>query len=666
MARRGGYAALKNLHVERQTFLTRMMVAGAVSGALALTLTVRLMHLQVLQHDYFETRSDENRMRLTVIPPVRGLIYDRNGTLLAQNKPAFVLEVVREQVTDLDATLAQIGRIINLTEADVARFRERLKKSPPYRGVPLRTNLSIEEVARYEINRQDFVGVDVTAGLTRNYPLGASASHVVGYIGGITAEDLKTPEAEKKYQGSNYIGRTGVEKSHEDDLRGMYGSKVVETNASGRPLRELDYRRGSPGQNLFLTIDAKVQLAAEKALGARNGAVVAIAPDTGEVLALVSKPGFDPHLFVEGVDVPTYRALNDDASHPLFNRVLQGQYSPGSTIKPFMALAGMDNNVSTTHERVFCVGEFTLPGSDRKYRCWKRKGHGWLDVNGAITQSCDVFFYQVALGLGIDRIDAFLEGFGLGKATGLDLPGEKGGLLPTREWKKRARKENWYPGETLNVGIGQGYMTLTPLQMAQMAARMAMRGHGFRPHIVHAEQDALSGEQVTLAPEPLPPIAVHDAQNWQRTIDAMENVVHSPSGTAYRISLKAPYRMAGKTGTVQVAGLAQDEAAPNMMSVPEHLRDHALFIAFAPTEHPKIAVAILVEHAGHGGSEAAPIARQVIDTYLIPMMQASGELPSEGTGLPVPARGQGNADTADVHPDEVDNGAPVETPEADR
>jgi penicillin-binding protein 2 len=615
------HTSIKNLHVERQMFLGRMLFAGGLSAALALTLVMRLLHLQVVQHDYFETRSDENRMRLTVIPPVRGLIYDRNGTLLAQNKPAFVLEVVREQVGDLDATLEQIGRIINLTESDIARFRDRLKKTPPYRGVPLRTNLSMEEVARYQIDRQDFVGVDVAAGLTRNYPLGMSAAHVVGYIGGITEEDLKDVD-EKKYSGSNYIGRTGVEKSHEDDLRGMFGTKIVETNAAGRPLRELDYHRGAPGENLYLTIDAKVQLAAEQALGDRNGAVVAIAPDTGEVLALVSKPGFDPHLFVEGVDFATYKALNEDPSHPLFNRVLQGQYSPGSTIKPFMALAGMENGVSATRERLFCPGTFTLPGSDRKYRCWKRHGHGWMDLTSAVTQSCDVFFYQVALSLGIDRIDSFLDGFGLGHATGLDLPGEKGGLLPTREWKKRARRENWYPGETLNVGIGQGYMTLTPLQLANITARVAMRGAGFRPHIVHATEDSLTRVMHTIAPEPLPAIALRDPLIWDRAIAAMENVAHSPSGTAYRIGAKSPYRIAGKTGTVQVAGLAQDEEeAPKMAAVPEHLRDHALFIAFAPADHPKIAVSVLVEHAGHGGSEAAPIAKAVMDTYLLPMLQ---------------------------------------------
>ena len=625
------YAALKNLHIERQTFVTRVTFAMGVCASLALLLTGRLFQLQVLQHDYYSTRSDENRMRLTVIPPVRGLVYDRNGALLAQNAPGFRLEIVRESVPDLDQALARVGQLVHLTEADITRFHERMRKAPRYQGVALRTNLSMEEVARFQLNRYDFHGVDINAGLTRNYPLGQSASHVVGYIGGITEDDLAVVD-EKAYRGTQYIGRTGVEKSHEAVLHGTLSTQVVETSAGGRPLRELEEqrRRGAPGTNLLLSLDARLQQVAERAFGSRNGALVAIDPGTGEVLALVSKPGFDPHLFVEGIDAPTYKALNEDPSAPLFNRALQGTYSPGSTIKPFMALAGMEYNVSAVREREFCVGEFTLPGAARKYRCWKRKGHGWLDLGGAVTQSCDVFFYQVALSLGIDHIDAFLDSFGLGKPTGLDLPGEKGGLLPTREWKKRARRENWYPGETLNVGIGQGYLTLTPLQMANMTARVAMRGKGFRPHLVHATQDPATGVVTPVVPEPLPPIVLHDVQIWNRVIDAMQDVMHSPSGTAYRIGATAPYRIAGKTGTVQVAALAQDEEAPELADVPELLRDHALFIAFAPADAPKIALAVLLEHAGHGGSEAAPIARQVMDAWLVP----AGQPPAPAAGPP--------------------------------
>ena len=618
------YEAIKNLHAERQTFYARVLYAVAIGAVLTLLLLGRLAQLQVIQHGYYSTRADENRMRLTVIPPVRGLIHDRNGALLAQNIPAFVLELVPERVPDLDLTLARLGQLVSLSEKDLLRFRDRMRKTPPYRGVPLRSNLSMEEVARYQINRHEFVGVDIVAGLTRGYALGESAVHVVGYIGGIAEDDLKDLD-EKAYRGTQYIGRTGVEKSHQNLLHGALSTKIVETNAAGRPLRELEYRRGTQGQNLFLSIDARLQLAAEKAFGARNGAVVAIAPESGEVLALVSKPGFDPHLFVDGIDVDSYRALNDDPGHPLFNRVLQGQYSPGSTLKPFMALAALESHSKSPQEREFCTGEFTLPNVARKYRCWKRKGHGWMDMEGGVTESCDIYFYQLALTLGIDRIHAFLSGFGLGQSTGLDLPGEKSGLLPSREWKRRVRRESWYPGETLNIGIGQGAMTTTPLQLAQIVARMAMRGGGYRPHILHAVQDAATGTITAITPEPLPPIQLGDPRDWERIVRAMEQVAHEPGGTAYRIGRDAPYRIAAKTGTVQVAALAQDEEeAPKQEDVAEHLRDHALFIGFAPAAAPKIAIMVLAEHAGGGGGAiAAPIARQVMDAYLLTSPDAS-------------------------------------------
>jgi penicillin-binding protein 2 len=613
------YAALKNLHAERQTFFARVGFAVFVCGGLALLLTGRLLHLQVLQHDYYTTRSDENRMRLTVIPPVRGLIYDRSGALLAQNAPGFRLELVREEVPDMPSALERLGQLVHLTEADLTRFRERLRKTPKYQGVPLRTNLSMEEVARFQLNRYEFEGVDINAGLTRNYPLGKSASHVVGYIGGITEDDLTVVD-EKEYRGTQYIGRTGVEKSHEATLHGVLSTKIVETNAGGRPLRELDTRRGTPGANLFLSIDAKLQQVAEKAFGARNGALVAIEPQTGEVLVLLSKPGFDPHVFVEGVDVATYRTLQEDPGHPLFNRALQGTYSPGSTIKPLMALAALEANAKNPAEREFCSGEFTLPGSVRKYRCWERKGHGWVDMEAGVAHSCDVYFYQLALTLGIDRISSFLAAFGIGTPTGLDLPGEKGGLLPSREWKKRVRRENWYPGETLNIGIGQGYWTMTPVQLAHVTARMAMRGGGFKPHMVHARQDAMTGTVTAVVPEPLPPLKLRDSADWDYVIKAMETVAHVPGGTAYGSMHDAPYRVAAKTGTVQVAALAQeDEVAVKQDTLPEHLRDHALFVAFAPSDKPRIALAVLVEHAGGGGGKiAAPIARQVMDAWLIP------------------------------------------------
>ena len=619
--------SFKDLHSEKQTFLARALFAVIMCVVLAFVLVARLVNLQVLNHDYYSTRADDNRMRITPVPPVRGLIYDRNGTLLAQNRPAFVLEVTPEQAGNIDDALKRLEPVIALTPKDIERFKDRVRKSPRYRGVALRSNLSMEEVARYEINRHDFRGIDVTAGLTRHYPLGASASHVVGYVGGINEDELQDIDP-RDYQGLLQIGKVGVEKSHEDQLRGSPGAKIIEANAYGRPLRELDYRQGAPGKNLYLSLDARVQSVAEAALGDLDGAVVAIDPRNGEVIALVSKPGYDPQLFAEGVDAKTYAALNSDPDRPLFNRALQGTYPPGSTVKPAMALAGLEFNVVTPDHREFCKGEYTLPGSSRKYRCWKRSGHGWLDMAGGIAHSCDVYFYSLANTLGVDRIYQAMTGFGLGKATGVDLPLEKNGLMPSREWKRRVRRENWYPGETLNIGIGQGYLTVTPIQLAQMTARIAMRGSGFKPHIVHATEDALTKQIEPVVPEPLPPIPMQNPANWDAVVSAMEQVAQVPGGTAYKIGKDAPYRIAAKTGTAQVAGMSQDEAkARDQATVAERLRDHALFIAFAPAEDPKIVVAVIAEHGGHGASVAAPIARQVMDMYLLGEVRYRADAP---------------------------------------
>ena len=608
---------IKDLHGEKNTFLSRAVFAGITCLALAVVLVVRLINLQILNHDYYSTRADDNRMRITPVPPVRGLIYDRNGTLLAENRPAFVLEVTPEQVGNIDVALKSLESVIALTPKDISRFKERIRKTPRYRGVPLRSNLSMEEVARYEINRHDFHGIDVNAGLTRNYPLSLAASHVVGYVGSINEDELKDLDP-GQYQGLLQMGKVGVEKSQEDLLRGAPGAKIIEANAYGRPLRELDYRQGAPGKNLYLSLDAKVQAVAEQALGDLNGAVVAIDPRNGEIIAMVSKPGFDPQLFAEGVDAQTYKELNTDPNRPLFNRALQGTYPPGSTVKPAMALAGLEYNVVTPDHKEFCKGEYTLPGSSRKYRCWKRTGHGWLDMMQGVMKSCDVYFYSLANTLGVDRIYEAMSGFGLGKPTGVDLPLEKGGLMPSREWKRRARRDNWYPGETLNIGIGQGYMSATPIQLAQMAARIAMRGGGFKPHIVHASEDALTKKLTLITPEALPQIPMQNPKNWDVVIAAMEGVAQIQGGTAYKIGHDAPYRIAAKTGTAQVAGMSQDEAkARAMESIPLHLRDHALFIAFAPADDPKIAVGVLAEHGGHGASVAAPIARKLMDMYLL-------------------------------------------------
>jgi penicillin-binding protein 2 len=602
-------------------YRSRIGVAVLVCLVMTSILVSRLVKLQVVDRQYYATRAEENRMRLSAVPPVRGLVTDRNGVLMAQNTPAFVLEIVPEQVEDMEALIARLRPLLGLQDAEIARFKSRVQRATRdkqrYLSLPLRSNLTSEQVARFQLNRFDYEGADVTATLTRSYPLGAAAAHVIGYVGGITEDEFKKIEA-AAYQGLTQIGKIGVEKSHENELRGMPGAKIVEANVNGRPLRELEYRQGAPGKNLILTLDAKVQLAAQNALGELDGAVVAIDPRNGEVIALVSKPGFDPQPFVAGIDRASYKALLDDRKRPLYNRALQGAYPPGSTVKPFMALAGLEYETLQGGHGEYCSGSMSLPHSTRKYRCWKRSGHGWLDMAGGVIQSCDIYFYEVAQALGIDRIHTFLSLFGLGHPTDIDLPLEKTGLLPSREWKMRTRKEVWFPGETLNIGIGQGYMTTTPMQLAQITARMAMRGKGFKPHVVHAFEDALTGVKTLVAPEPLPPIPHRHAQDWETIINAMVEVTASQRGTAHRAFKDAPYRVAAKTGTAQVAGMSQEELkARKLEDTPFHLRDHALFVAFAPAEDPRIAVGVIAEHAGHGGSAAAPIARQVMDQFLL-------------------------------------------------
>jgi penicillin-binding protein 2 len=619
---------LKDLHREKETFAARTIVAGCMALLMAATLSFRLFDLQVLQQSYYSTRADENRMRLSAVAPVRGLIYDRNGAVLAQNTPAFVLELIPEEVKQLDDTLLRLSKLVRLEDLDIARFKDRVRKTPRYRAVPLRTNLSLEEVAKFEINRYDFDGVDVTAGLTRSYPLGNTAAHVVGYVGGITEDELRRAP-EPAYRGLSQMGKVGVEKSHEDVLRGESGAKVIEANAYGRPLRELDYQQGKPGRNLILTLDAKVQMIAEQALGDYNGAIVAIDPRNGEIIAMVSKPGFNPHLFGEGIDGKTYKALLDDPNRPLYNRALQGTYPPGSTIKPFMALAGLEYDVIDANHRETCNGQMSLAGSSRKYRCWKRHGHGSLDMAEGVARSCDIYFYNVAINLGIDRIQGFLDQFGLGRVTNIDLPLEKAGLLPSRDWKRRARKESWYPGETLNVGIGQGYLTVTPMQLAQITARMAMRGDGYKPHLVRATQDPISLQSELIALEPLPTIQNRHRADWETVVQAMQQVTQVQGGTAFATFRDAAYTVAGKTGSAQVAGLKQDEkVAPTQESLPLNLRDHALFVAFAPADNPQIAVGLIAEHGGHGASVAAPVARQIMDQYLL------GEIRYRAPGSP--------------------------------
>ena len=604
---------LKDYLRETHFFTSRALVALVCVGLLLGVVVVRLVYLQIISHEHFSTLSEKNRVNIVPVPPTRGLIFDRNGVLLAQNLPSFSLEIVPEQIDDMDKTLAGLAQLITVSDDDLESFRKRLQERHPFESIPLRFRLSDEEVARFAINRYRFPGVDIQARLTRDYPFGKIASHAVGYVGRINEDELEDLDP-SNYSGTTHVGKVGVEKSYESLLHGTVGYQHEESNARGRVLRVLQRIPPVPGQNIYLTIDMDLQMVAESAMEGKRGALVALNPKTGEVLALASVPGSDPNLFVNGISSEQYQALQDDPDQPLFNRALSGQYPPGSTIKPLMALAGLEYKEVTPATQVFCQGWYSLPGDIHRYRDWKKEGHGATNVTSAIMHSCDVYFYSLAHGLGIDRMNKYLGYFGLGKKTGIDLPGELAGLLPSRDWKRAARREVWYPGETLITGIGQGYTLVTPMQLAEATAILANRGTIIQPHIVHETRSSGGAEffPQTGTPQGKVPVAVSD--NWNTVISAMEDVVNEPGGTAFGIGRGATYRIAGKTGTAQVFGVKQNERY-KPQELEERLRDHALFIAFAPVDDPEIAVAVIVENGGHGGSAAGPMARAVMDRY---------------------------------------------------
>ena len=604
---------LKDSIRERHLFRVRAMVALLVVILLLVGVAARFFQLQVLQHDTFITRSEANRVKLRAIAPTRGLIYDSNGLLVAENRPAYRLEVVPEQVDNLSRTLKQLRQVISVSDEDLDDFHKLLALKREFHSIPLRFNLSDEEVARFAVNRYRFPGVDVVPHLTRFYPLGMHLAHVVGYVGRISARELQELDP-AQYSASSHVGKTGIERTYEDILHGNVGYEKVEVNAQGRVLRTLERTDPEPGRNLYLNLDAGLQITAEAAFQGHAGSVVALDPRTGAVKALVSVPAFDPNQFVGGIDAKTYRELNTSPQAPLFNRALAGTYPPGSTFKPFMGLAGLELGFRKPDETYYCPGYFRLPGEERRYRDWKRQGHGQVDLHRSIVESCDVYYYKLAVDMGIDRIHDYMQQFGFGWPTGIDIGPERDGLMPSRDWKQRTRGLPWFPGETVITGIGQGFMLVTPLQLAVATATLASRGVRPQPQLVGAVEDPATGERQELDPMPAGRVKVHDPGNWERVVDAMQGVVHSAHGTARRIDTDQ-YAIAGKTGTAQVFGLPQDSAHGEEQEQLE-LRDHALFIAFAPADDPRIAVAVVVEHGGGGGSVAAPVAGAVIDAYL--------------------------------------------------
>jgi penicillin-binding protein 2 len=606
---------LKDDYLENRLIRHRLIWAAGFTVLLLCVVLGRLYQLQVVEHEHFSTLSDSNRVRIKALPPTRGLIFDRNGVVMADNLPAYRLEIVREQVRDLDATLQQIQQYVEVSDQDLKRFRQSLKRRRPFESIPLRLNLDDGEVARLAVNLHKFEGVEINARLTRNYPNGQHAVHALGYVGRVDERDLSRV-SEMDYAGTTHIGKLGLEKFYENDLHGEVGIQQVEVNARGRTLRVLSETPPVQGNNLYLTIDSRLQKIAEEAFGEYSGAAVAIDPNNGEILALVSMPIFDPNLFVNGISFDNYHALRDSHRRPLFNRALSGQYPPGSTTKPFYGLLGLESAVVTKDQKTYCIGYYKLPNEERRYRDWKKQGHGRMDLHDAVTQSCDVYFYDLAYRVGIDRMAEFMSKFGFGEKTGVDSTGEQDGLMPSRDWKLGHDGMPWFPGETLITGIGQGAMLVTPLQLANSTAAFSRHGIRFRPHLVKAIQKI---PQYTLEDTVSQIVGRYELQrekNWQHVHEAMIDVVHGLRGTAHRISKGLQYKVAGKTGTAQVFEVAQDEEYEED-EVIEKLRDHALFISYAPADNPRIAVAVIVENGGHGSSVAAPIARIIMDAYLL-------------------------------------------------
>ena len=614
-----GHSRIKDHGIEQRMFVQRAVLGGVGVVALSIFVLARLWDLQVVQHEHFADLSHGNRVRIEPLPPTRGLIYDRNGVVLAENLPAYQLEIIPEETPNIARTLAELTELGLVDPEDLERIQDQIRRQRRFKATTLTYRMDPEQVARFAVQRQHFPGVDVRARLIRHYPQGATAVHALGYVGSISQQDVAQLDA-ADYAGTTQMGKLGVERRYENDLHGQVGHRQLLVNASGRAIQPLERTAPSPGSDLRLTLDHRLQAAAQAALGDRRGAIVALDPRDGQVLALVSQPAYDPNLFSTGISRTDYLALQQDPDKPLFNRALHGHYPPGSTIKPILGLAGLEYDAVTSSEEIFCRGFYTLPGRDHRYRDWKREGHGHVNLNEAVAQSCDVYYYELALRLGIDRMHEFMASFGFGTPTGIDIPGEKPGLMPSRDWKRRAfsRREDqvWFPGETLITGIGQGYMLTTPMQLASSAATLGMRGQRFQPHLIAEVVDPVTGETELVLPRELEPVKISNDDYWTQAIQSMVDVMHGPTGTARATGQTASYTIAGKTGTAQVFSVAQEEEYDEE-EVEERLRDHALFVAVAPAWEPRIAVAVIVENGGSGSGVAAPIAREVMDAWLV-------------------------------------------------
>lgn len=603
-----------NYQLEGRIVRARIVLMFIITIVLCVVLILRVGYLQIAQHQKFSELARNNRINQVPLPPIRGLIYDRNGEILAQNFHSYNLEILPDQVSDMPALLAQLGKLVELTAEGLERFEALLKRRPSFERQTLRANLSEQEASRLAVDLHRYSGVELKARLQRNYPKHGLTTHVVGYVGRINPDDLKQID-NQKYRGLDYIGKSGIEAFYEPILLGKPGVERVETNAHGKIIRRLEQTAADAGETIHLSLDIDLQQKALEALAGYEGAVVAIAPATGDVLAFASMPGYDPNLFVNGISKQDYALLRTSERLPLLNRALYGRYSPASTIKSFMALVGIENGVNP-NKKLFCGGYYSLPGHKHRYRDWKKSGHGMVDAADSIEQSCDVYFYRLARQLGIDNIHNGLSRYGFGQPSGIDLPEEPSGLLPSRDWKRRARGQVWLPGETIITGIGQGYMLATPLQLAAATATLANRGKQVTPRFLIAIENPQSQARQELPPQVAGFVETHDAGAYDYVIRGMREVVHGKHGTARTINRGIRYQMAGKTGTVQLKTTPQDSRYREQ-DIEKKYRDHSLFIAFAPIDNPKIAIAVVIEHGGNGSRIAAPVARKLIDYYLL-------------------------------------------------
>lgn len=616
---------LKNYQHEQYYFRLRIAAAMIFVAILFGILIGRFAYLQINAYSHYQTLAENNRISLVPIVPTRGLILDKNGVVLAHNFFVYTLEITPSKVEDLEATITDISQFVEISALDRKRFNKFKAQSRNFESIPIRTHLNEVEAAKFAVNHYRMPGVEIKSRLFRHYPLGKQGAHMIGYIGRINDKDLTALEASgeaSNYKGSDHIGKSGVEQFYEVQLHGKTGFQQVEIDADGHAVRILSSQPPIPGDNLILAADSKLQAIAEEAFEDYRGALVAINPKTGEVLTYVSQPSFDLNLFVDGIDFDNWRQLNESIDRPLINRPIRGIYPPGSTFKPFAALAGLESGKRAPPFAIQDAGFFTLPNSKHRYRDWKVGGHGVVDVQRAITISCDTFFYGLAIELGIQNLTDFVRHFGFGRKSGIDIAGENAGLLPTPEWKMRRFKQKWYPGETVIAGIGQGYMLATPMQLAQATAILANNGVAIKPRVVKYVEKGMTGERIEIKPVMQDKVAL-DLKNIEIVKQGMVNVT-LPGGTAARVGNNAGYSIAAKTGTAQVVGIKQNERYNESAMNARHL-DHALFIAYAPAENPTIAVAVIVENGRHGGSTAGPIARKVMDYYLLGKVPSAAE-----------------------------------------